>query len=113
MGTLRPIRSEEAHKTMMPNKDLTKMAQGSYNHCCDGQVFVAKWYDNAVVSLASNTHTHLPEQSANCRIGHKVEHVHQPFLVPTYNDGMGGVDLMDHYLSQHHPGVHSKKWWWT
>jgi hypothetical protein len=88
------------------------MARGSYDHRCDGQVFIAKWYDNAVVSLTSNTHTHLPEQSANRRIGHKVERVRQPFLVATYNDGMGGVDSMDRYLSQYRPGVRGKKWWW-
>jgi hypothetical protein len=111
-GTMRPNRSGGANKTMMSDKELMKTPRGSYDHRCDGQVFVAKWYDNAVVTLASNTHTQLPEQTASRRIGRKVERVCRPFLVAAYNEGMGGVDSMDRYLSQYRPGVRGKKWWW-
>jgi hypothetical protein len=36
----------------------------------------------------------------------------QPHLVKRYNDGMGGVDLMDRLLAAYRPIIRGKKWWW-
>ena len=30
----------------------------------------------------------------------------------SYNKYMGGVDLLDRFLSEYRPQLHSKKWWW-
>ncbi len=71
-----------------------------------------KWSDSAVVSLASNCQTHLPEGTANRRVGSTIARVKQPMLISKYNNGMGGVDLLDRLLSQYRPTVRGKKWWW-
>jgi hypothetical protein len=75
------------------------MPRGSYDYRCDGRVFIIKWLDNAVVALASNTDTHLPEQTAIRRVGRNLEHVPQPMIVAKYNEGMGGVDAFDRFLA--------------
>ena len=36
----------------------------------------------------------------------------QPNLISKYNEGMGGVDLLDRLLAAYRPTISSKKWWW-
>ena len=36
----------------------------------------------------------------------------QPHVVASYNKYMGGVDLLDRFLSQYRPKITGKKWWW-
>ena len=35
--------------------------------------------------------------------------VDQPAVIANYNNGMGGVDLMDRALSDYRPSIHRKK----
>ena len=46
-----------------------RKGRGSYDYRCDGTVFVVKWFDSAIVCLASNCHQHLPEGMAKRRLG--------------------------------------------
>ena len=34
----------------------------------------------------------------------------QPFVIKKYNEGMGGIDVMDHLLGSYRPNVSAKKW---
>ena len=111
-GTVRQNRTDGANTTLISDKDIKKMPRGSYDYTCDGTVCVVKWNDNAVVCLASNSETHLPEQSTNRRVGRELKRVTQPMLISKYNKYMGGVDLLDEYLSCYRPTVRGKKWWW-
>lgn len=111
-GTIRSNRSGGAHKVLIPDKELHKKPRGTYDYRCDGKVFVVKWHDNSIVSLASNIHTHSPEQTANRRVGKNIEHVPQPMIIRKYNSGMGGVDVFDRLLGQYRPSIRGKKWWW-
>ena len=36
----------------------------------------------------------------------------QPVVIAAYNRGMGGVDLLDHALSDLRPVIRGKKWYW-
>jgi len=38
--------------------------------------------------------------------------VQQPAVIAAYNHQMGGVDLLDRFLSNYRPFMRSKKWWW-
>ena len=38
--------------------------------------------------------------------------VPQPAVIASYNAHMGGVDLLDRFLSNYRPIFRSKKWWW-
>jgi hypothetical protein len=46
---------------------------------------IIKLLDNVIVTPASNTDTHLPEQTAIRRVGRNMEHVPQPIIVVKYN----------------------------
>ncbi|KFM75498.1 PiggyBac transposable element-derived protein 3, partial [Stegodyphus mimosarum] len=37
----------------------------------------------------------------------------QPYLIKMYNEGMGGVDLLDRLLGSYRPTFRSKKWYWN
>jgi len=39
--------------------------------------------------------------------------VTQPDLIRKYNEGMGGVDVLDRMLASYRPRFRSKKWWWN
>ena len=108
-GTIRKNRSSGAHQHLMSEKDMKKSPRGTYDYTSDGYVCVVKWNDSAQVSLASNFQNHLPEQSAQRRVGRKIEKVKQPMLVKEYNSGMGGVDVMDKLLGSYRPMIHGKK----
>ena len=111
-GTVRQNRTKGASKLMVSDKDMKKRERGSYDYRCDGSVFVVKWNDSSIVSLASNVQGHQPEQTANRWVGREVKHVKQPMLINRYNKGMGGVDLFDEMLTTYRPTVRGKKWWW-
>ena len=44
----------------------------------------------------------------------KRSHVYitQAHVVNAYNKYMGGMDLLDRFLSEYRPRLRSKKWWW-
>ena len=38
--------------------------------------------------------------------------MNQPAVIAAYNQEMGGVDLLDHTLSDLRPVIRGKKWYW-
>ena len=96
----------------MSDAQLKSQGRGSFDYVCDGIVYVVKWHDSALVSLASNYHTHQPVQTANRRVASAVARITQPMLVSQYNRGMGGLDVLDRMLAQYRPTIRAKKWWW-
>ncbi|KRY18037.1 PiggyBac transposable element-derived protein 3 [Trichinella patagoniensis] len=47
----------------MPVDEVKKKHRGFFDHVCNGTVYVCRWNDNAVVTLASNHLTHHPTGS--------------------------------------------------
>ena len=112
IGTVRENRTKGACKAMISNKEMKKAARGSYDYRCDGRVYVCKWNDNNIVNIASNFCSHEPVQKVKRRVKRAADlNVTQPFLGKKYNDGMGGVDVMDRLLSSYRPRIRGKKWY--
>ena len=112
-GTIRQFRTGGLHKVFKSDKEMKKQCRGSFDYRSDGRVFILKWHDNAVVNLASNFETHLPVRKVSRRVkGKSGTYVDQPNLVKSYNESMGGVDVMDRLLGSYRPLIRGKKWWW-
>ena len=104
---MRDNRIGDAKHHLTSSKALKKKAsRGSFEYCCNGKVYTAKWYDNAVVNVASNCYTHEPVHSVTHRVkGNSQVAVTQPRLVQRYNERMGGVDLMERLLPAYRPTI--------
>ena len=112
IGTVRENRLKGANRAMKTKKDMKKTNRGSFDYRCDGKVFVCQWNDNSIVNIASNFCTHEPIQNAKRRVKKCSDtSVPQPYLVKKYNEGMGGVDIMDRLLSSYRPMIRGKKWY--
>ena len=44
--------------------------------------------------------------------GEGKQNIQQPAVIAADNQEMGGVDLLDHALSDLRPVIHGKKWYW-
>lgn len=98
---------------MISTKEMKKQGRGSYDYRCNGDVFICKWHDNSIVNIASNYFTHEPVRKAMWRVrGQGKIEVTQPNMIHLYNDGLGGIDLMDRLLGSYRPMIRAKKWWW-
>jgi len=113
-GTVRDNRIGDAKNRLCASKTMKKnKSRGSFEYCCNGKVYIAKWNDNAVVNVASNCFTHEPVLSVTRRVKESSQvSVTQPHLVRRYNEGMDGLDLMDRLLAAYRPTIRGKKWWW-
>lgn len=111
-GTIRDNRTAKAVTKLATNTQMKKMDRGSYDYCSDGKIFIAKWHDNSIVSIASNWQNQVPIHKVKRRIKGGQKEVHQPHLIYAYNKGMGGVDLMDRLLESYRPTILGKKWYW-
>jgi len=91
--TIRENRTKGASDKLIDNKELKKKGCGYFDSVSDGCVYVMKWNDNSVVTMASNYLTHEPVQTAVRRVkGNSNVTVKQPFIARQYNAFMGGVD---------------------
>ena len=92
---------------------MKKSPRDSFDYCLDSVIEAVKWNDNSVVTIASNVLGTEPVGRVKRRVKGKGETmVQQPNIVKRYNQGMGGVDLMDRALSEFRPCIHGKKWYW-
>ena len=112
-GTVRDGRTSKCPLT--DQKGMKKKERGNYDYRCNGRVVVCRWKDSSVVTCASNNLGVSPEArvSRYSRTAKEKVPTPQPHLLRRYNDGMGGVDNLDKYLSAYRPRMRSKKWWWN
>jgi hypothetical protein len=96
-------------------KTFKKEIRGSHDYRNDGTVEFVRWNDNSVVTIGSNYLSHSPLGKAKrySRKYKKKIDISQPNLIKKYNEGMGGVDLLDRLLGAYRPQLRSKKWWWN
>lgn len=101
-GTIRQYRTGGLHMILPCDKEMKKKPRGSFDYRSDGNVFIVKWHDNSIVNLASNFESHLPVRNVSRRVkGVSKTMVTQPDLVKSYNENMGGVDVMDRLLGSY------------
>ena len=108
-GTLRENRTAGANQKMISSKQLQKQERGCFEYCCNGTLYIAKWHDNSVVTIASNWESHIPVHKVRRLVKEGVKEVTQPHLINSYNKEMGGIDLMNCLLKAYHPTIHGKK----
>lgn len=110
------VRSNRIRQCPLPdNKTFAKEPRGSMDYRSDGTVFICRWNDNAVVTVASNHQTHEPISNTKrySKSAKKKIDITQPALIKYYNEGMGGVDVLDKLLSSYRPQLRNKKWYWN
>ena len=98
------------------SKKLSKHERGCYSTAFDpvNKIVSVKWFDNAVVTLASNFDFVEPPVPVKrfSRKERQLITVKQPRLILAYNASMGGVDSLDNFVSAYRISVKAKKWWW-
>ncbi|KRY47170.1 Solute carrier family 2, facilitated glucose transporter member 3 [Trichinella britovi] len=94
---------------------VTKKQRGFFDYKNDGNVYVCRWNDSSVVTLASNHLTHLPvgQTKRYSKKQKKRIEIPMPNIVKNYNESMSGVHTMDMLLSSYRPKMRSRKWWWN
>ncbi|KRX18766.1 PiggyBac transposable element-derived protein 3 [Trichinella nelsoni] len=70
---------------------LMNLRRNSYDCSCDGKVYIVRWHDNAVVTVASNWQTHGQLHTVNQQVAFQRKDVKQPRLIQAYNSGMGDI----------------------
>ncbi|XP_046399947.1 piggyBac transposable element-derived protein 3-like [Ischnura elegans] len=112
------VRESRIAKCPLPaSKEISKIRKkGYYFSAFDrkNQIFVVRWFDNAVVTIASNCGFLIPLNQAKRwdRTARKAVFIPQPNLIREYNQGMGGVDLHDNGVANYRIRTRGKKWWW-
>lgn len=97
-------------------KEIRSKERGFFEYkVSDDNILIARWQDNAPVTVASTIHAVNPLQSVNrySKSEKKTVTVKRPALVGEYNKFMGGTDLMDENINRYRVSVRSKKWWWS
>ena len=54
IGTIRENRTAGAYQKMISSKQFQKQERGCFEYCCDAILYIAKWHDNLLVTIASN-----------------------------------------------------------
>ncbi len=99
---------------LLPDKDMLKKGRGFADSVTseNGKVVVVKWQDNKCVNLASNF-VGIGDTDTAKRWDKKQKkyvEVSRPEIIARYNNGMGGVDLLDQLISYYRVFIRSKKW---
>ena len=87
-----------------PTKSMQKKTRGIIEVCSANDICAVRWFDNKVVTLASNNLTHEPLQhcSRYCRQKKQKFTIPQPFLIRQCNE----------HLNNLRPCIGGKKWYW-
>lgn len=99
---------------LLSDKEMMKKGRGSCDSVVseNGKVTIVKWQDNKPVHLASNFVGVGSSDSAKRWDKKLKQHidVNRPEIISLYNNGMGGVDLLDQLISYYRVFVRSRKW---
>lgn len=78
------------------------------------KVFVSRWKDNAVVTVASTRFAANPEGSVKRWSKTDKKHIQVPIphAINNYNRNMGGTDRTDQNVNAYRISIRGKKWWW-
>ena len=112
-GTAMESRIEKC--PIMSKAAMKKLPRGSHIEFSNDEVVVCQWNDSRPVVAISNFESVNPVHSGSrwSRADRKRIPVPIPHLIHNYNQYMGGVDLLDRFLSDYRPKLRNKKWWWN
>ena len=76
---------------------------------------VYQWNDSNSGLITSNFENSILMETTSrfCWKQRKRINIKQPHMISNYNKYMGGVDLLDQFLSTYRTQLQSKKWWWN
>ena len=107
-GALGTIREGHTMKCpLRPLKSVEKEEWGFFEHRSDNCVSMVQWKENNFVYLGLNFSNMEPTKIGkrySQREKKKISCV-QPFWFYQYNQGMGGVDVLDRFISQYRPTI--------
>lgn len=110
-GTVRQNR--KAGCPLKAEKVLKKEGRGAYDYQSSDGVVVCDWFDNRLVTVASNYHSVEPtttQRRWNSK-EKKFVNIPCPNLVTAYNKSMGGVDKCDMMVSLYRMSMKGRKWY--
>ena len=111
-GTVRQNRTESC--PFSNPSTMKKRERGAFEVISDGKVTLCQWNDNRPVCVVSNhkgVDPTVPVRRWSSATRNAVS-IAQPRMIQSCNKHMGGVDLLDRFLSDYRPRLRSKKWWW-
>ena len=112
IGTVREGRTLRASSKMKSLKEMKNSDRGTFDFGSDGVDYFCKWNDNSIVNIGSNFLSHLPIETVKRRVKSEPDaRITQPQLIKQYNNGMGGVDVMDRLWGSYHSVIRGKKWY--
>lgn len=113
-GTLRADRTENC--PLKDVKQFKKEERGFYDFRLGDDVFVCRWNDNAVVTMATNFQNFEIATAKRWSNEKKAKvALPQPLLISNYNNYnkyMGGVDKCDQAIANLRTRMRIRKWWW-
>ncbi|XP_060801591.1 piggyBac transposable element-derived protein 3-like [Amyelois transitella] len=110
-GTVRANRIENC-----PLKDVQQVKRedrGYYDYRMSDDVFICRWNDNNVVTVATNFENWALTSATRWSNEKKSKiSIPQPAVIASYNKNMGGVDKCDQAVANLRTRMRIRKWWW-
>ena len=78
----------------------------------DKKLFLTRWKDNSVITVACSSYSSMPIGDADrcSKEAKKRIKVSIPHSIQMYNKYMGGIDRMDENINKYRISMRSKKW---
>lgn len=113
-GTIRDNRTKKC-PLLLP-AECKKKERGYFDYVYDEKnlLLFVRWKDNSIVTIGTNYDNTTPLSKVKRWSKEKKEKINvpQPRLFAAYNQGMGGVDLLDQAVNNYRVTIQGKKWWW-
>ena len=111
------VRQDRLNQVPLPPKkiyDKKVVVRGTAKSVYSEDIVATAWKDTKGVYTASNVHSGDLTKTCQRYIKEMREDVNikQPEMVHSYNQHMGGVDLLDSSVKVYFPEIRNKKWWW-
>ena len=120
IGGTGTVRRNRLHRVPLPDaKDAEKMERGDSRSVYKDDQVCTVWRDNKAVYVASNIHNVTKEADDDAsdqakryskQAGGQI-FINRPHMIAKYNEGMGGVDLLDGMVALYRCTIKKKKWW--
>ena len=109
-GTVKENRIDGANQILESKDTLKKTERGTYILCCTRSVILISWNDNFECHVLSNCRQVEPIEKVQRWVkGKRQIQVSQSIVIKAYNEGIGGVDLMDGLLESYRQGATIKE----
>lgn len=108
------VRKDRGPKGANFTKRLAKRGDFQYYYSAASKIVVIQWYDNKIVTVASNGFGVNPTLTVKrwSKTSNKIIQIQQPNAIAQYNKSMGGTDRMNQNINNYRIAIRSKKWYW-